>query len=129
MKLEHIALASNSEEESDKFFIDLLGLDKVRTFKVSKDKMKQFFDVNDSHNFIRYEKEEFSVEVIITNKRKQVKDKFTHSCILVEDSIKFIQKAAAMGYDTIEVPRDGANGYYLFLRDNFGNLFEIKGSS
>lgn len=126
MKLEHIALASNSEEESDKFFIDLLGLDKVKTFEVEKEKMNQFFNVNKSHNFIRYQRKEFSVEVIITNTKEKVNDKFTHSCIIVEDSIKLIDKAAAMGYHTIKVPRDKSDGYFLFLKDNFGNLFEIK---
>jgi len=30
LKIEHIALASNSELESDNFFIDLLGLEKIR---------------------------------------------------------------------------------------------------
>ena len=66
------------------------------------------------------------MEVIITNTLEKMKDKFTHACIMVEDSIKLIEKAADMGYRIIKVPRDKASGYYLFLRDNFGNLFEIK---
>ena len=126
LKLEHIALASNSEEESDKFFIDLLGFKKVKIFSVDKEKMSQFFNVNESHNFIRYQQQEFSVEVIITNTLEKVKDTFTHACIMVEDSIKLIEKAADMGYRVIKVPRNKGDGYYLFLRDNFGNLFEIK---
>jgi catechol 2,3-dioxygenase-like lactoylglutathione lyase family enzyme len=126
LKLEHIALASNSEEESDKFFIDLLGLEKVKTFEVDKKKMSQFFDIKESHNFIRYQQQEFSVEVIVTNSLEKAKDRFTHTCIIVENSIKLIEKAIEMGYLTIKVPRDKGNGYYLFLRDNFGNLFEIK---
>lgn len=128
MKIEHIALASNSERESDRFFINLLGLEKIRNFMVSNDKMKKFFNVDDAHNFIRYGKEEFSVEVIVTNKKEQVKDRFTHSCIVVEDGIKLLEKAEAMGYKTIKVPRDKDSGYYLFLKDSFGNLFEIKES-
>jgi len=129
LKLEHIALASNSEEESDNFFIELLGLDKVKNFIVDKEKMSQFFNVNESHKFIRYQKREFSVEVIITNTMEKANDKFTDFCIIVEDSIKLIEKAEAMGYDTIKVPRGKDNGYYLFLRDTFGNLFEIKAVS
>lgn len=128
MKIEHIALASNSEQESDKFFLDLLGLEKLRNFTVSSDKMRGFFGVNEAHNFIRYGKGEFSVEIIVTNKKELVKDRFTHSCIVVEDGIKLLEKAEAMGYKTIKVPRDKGNGYYLFLKDSFGNLFEIKES-
>lgn len=129
MKLEHIALASNSEVESDKFFMDLFGLEKIRSFTVSDDKMRQFFNVSEAHNFIRYEKNELSVEVIITSTADKVKDKFTHTCIIVEDGVKLIEKAKAMGYDTIKVPRDEKKGFYLFLKDPFGNLFEIKGIS
>jgi len=126
LKIEHIALASNSEKESDEFFIDLLGLEKIKKFTVSNDKMIQFFNVNETHSFIRYEKKNMSIEVIITNKQEAVKDKFTHSCIVVEDGIKLLEKAATMGYKTIKVPRVNDEGYYLFLKDKFGNLFEIK---
>jgi catechol 2,3-dioxygenase-like lactoylglutathione lyase family enzyme len=128
LKIEHIALASNSERESDKFFIDLFGLEKVRNFMVSNDKMKKFFNVDAAHNFIRYGKEEVSVEVIVTNKKEQAKDSFTHSCIVVEDGLKLLEKAETMGYKTIKVSREKDSGYYLFLKDNFGNLFEIKES-
>lgn len=126
MKIEHIALASNSEKESDEFFIDLLGLEKIKKFTVSNDKMAQFFNVNENHSFIRYEKNNISIEVIITNKMEKVKDKFTHSCIVVEDGVKLLEKAAAMGYETTKLPRVNNEGYYLFLKDKFGNLFEIK---
>ena len=126
LKFEHIAVASNSEEESDKFFVELLGLDKLRTFTVSSDKMNKFFNVNEDHNFIRYEKQDLSVEVIITNKQEGIKDKFTHSCILVENSINLTDKADTMGFKVIKVPREKNEGYYLFIKDTFGNLFEIK---
>ena len=126
LKFEHIAVASNSEEESDKFFVELLGLDKLRTFTVSSDKMNKFFNVNEENKFIRYEKQDLSVEVIITNKQESFKDKFTHSCILVQNCINITDKADAMGFKVIKVPREKEEGYYLFIKDTFGNLFEIK---
>ncbi|TFF86520.1 MAG: hypothetical protein EU517_00320 [Promethearchaeota archaeon] len=129
LKLDHIALASNSEEESDKFFISLLDMNKVRNFEVSNDKMRQFFSVNERHNFVRYENEDFSVEIVITNEKDRVKDTFTHTCISVKNGLKLIEKATSMGYVTIKVPRDRDDGYYLFLKDAFGNLFEIKETS
>ena len=110
LKLEHIALASNSEKESDVFFIELLGLEKIRTFTVSSEKMNRFFDINETHKFIRYEKHDLSVEVIITNKKATAKDQFTHSCILVEDSINLLKRAESMGYRTIMVPKDQGDG-------------------
>ncbi|GAH33544.1 unnamed protein product, partial [marine sediment metagenome] len=35
-------------------------------------------------------------------------------------------KASSMGYDVVKVPRDDSNGYYLFIRDSFHNIYEIK---
>ncbi|MEJ2295449.1 MAG: VOC family protein [Candidatus Lokiarchaeota archaeon] len=126
LKFEHIAVASNSEGESDKFFVKLLGLDKLRTFTVSNDKMNKFFNIDEEHKFIRYEKQDLSVEVIITNKQECAKDNFTHSCISVENCISLIERADTMGYDVKKVPREKNKGYYLFIKDSFGNVFEIK---
>ena len=43
--LEHIAIASNNERDSDEFFIELLGLKKIRAFTVSADLMEKFWGV------------------------------------------------------------------------------------
>jgi len=31
-----------------------------------------------------------------------------------------------MGYDIVKVPRKDGVGYYLFIKDSFQNLYEIK---
>ena len=126
MKIEHIAVASNSIEDSDKFFCELLDLKKTRTFSVSADLMSHFFEENKEYQFARYENENFSVEVIITNDNSKVKDVFTHSCLVVENRDDFLNNALSMGYKTNKVPRKNNDGYYLFIKDSFGNLYEIK---
>ena len=45
LRIEHIAVSSNTEEDSDKFFTKLLDLKKERAFVVSGDLMEQFFGV------------------------------------------------------------------------------------
>ena len=45
MKIEHLALGYNSEEEADKFFIELLGLNKIRSKTVPPELMEKFFSV------------------------------------------------------------------------------------
>jgi hypothetical protein len=125
LKIEHIAVAENTEEESDKFFINLLGLEKTRSFAVSDDLMERFFGVNKEHNFLRYEKGNISVEVILTEDNSNAKDIFTHSCLLVEDPEDLLSKASSLDFDTKKVPRkDG--GYYYFIKDTYKNLYEIK---
>ena len=126
MKIEHLAVSSNSEEDSDNFFIKLLGLKKLRSFVVPSDLMEQFFKVKKEHKVIRYGNEGLSVEVFITDDRSKALDKFTHLCLVIEDRAKLIDMAKQMNYEVIKVPRKDSNVFYLFLKDKFGNLYEIK---
>lgn len=126
MKIEHLAVSSNSEEDSDNFFIKLLGLKKLRSFVVSSDLMEQFFKVKKEHKVIRYGNEGVSVEVFITDDKSKVLDKFTHMCLVIEDRAKLIETARQMNYEVIKVPRKNSDVFYLFFKDKFGNLYEIK---
>ena len=126
MKIEHIALGYNSEEEADKFFITLLGLNKIRSKSVSSELIKAFFGVKGEYKFVQYAGNEVNFEVFITNDNSCEKDVFTHSCLIVENRDEFLSKSSSMGYDIIKVPRNESNGYYLFIKDTFGNLYEIK---
>jgi catechol 2,3-dioxygenase-like lactoylglutathione lyase family enzyme len=126
MKIEHIAVASNSEVDSDKFFINLLGLRKARSFNVSADLMEQFFGLKKEQQLIRYENSNLSFEIFITDDISKTKDLFTHVCLVVEDRDEFVNKSLSMGYITIKVPRKDGDGYYLFIKDSYGNLYEIK---
>ena len=126
MKIEHLAVSSNSEEDSDNFFIKLLGLKKLRSFVVSSDLMEQFFKIKKEHKVIRYGNEGLNVEVFITDDKSKVIDKFTHMCLIIEDRVKLIDVARQMNYEVIKVPRKNSDVFYLFLKDKFGNLYEIK---
>ena len=126
MKIEHFAVSSNSEEDSDKFFIKLLGLKKLRSFVVSSDLMEQFFKVKKEHKVIRYGNEDVSIEVFITDDKSKAIDKFTHMCLVIEDRAKLVDTAKQMNYEVIKVPRRNSDVFYLFLKDKFGNLYEIK---
>ena len=126
MKIEHIAVSSNSEEAADDFFMNLLELKKVRDFVVSEDLMDQFFDIKKAQRIIRYENEDLSVEAFITDDKNQALDRFTHTCLIVEDRIRLIERAKNLNFEVIQVPRKNNDGFYLFLKDSYGNLFEIK---
>ncbi len=126
MKIEHIAVSSNGEEMADDFFMSLLELKKVRDFVVSEDLMEQFFNIKKAQRIIRYENEDLSVEAFITDDKNQALDRFTHTCLIVEDRIRLIERAKKLNIEVIQVPRKNSEGFYLFLKDSYGNLFEIK---
>lgn len=126
MKIDHIAVSSKTVEDSDKFFIELLGMKKERDFIVSDHLMEQFFGVKKKQRILRYENENASVEAFIMNDDSRALDTFTHTCLLIEDREKLIEKAKQLNFKVIKVPRKNSTGFYLFLKDKFGNLFEIK---
>jgi catechol 2,3-dioxygenase-like lactoylglutathione lyase family enzyme len=127
MKIEHLAVAANNEEESDEFFIRLLELEKVRVFNVSSNLMSKFFGINDEHKVIRYSNLEVNFEVFITKGKSRAMDVFTHSCLIIENRDKLVKNAKKLQYQVMKVPREGdEKNYYLFLKDKYGNLYEIK---
>ena len=126
MKIDHIAVSSNSEEKADDFFNNLLGLKKVKSFVVSDDLMEQFFKIKREQRIVRYENDVLSVEVFITDDNSQACDRFTHTCLVIEDRVSLIERARKLNIEVIQVPRKDSENFYLFLKDFYGNLFEIK---
>jgi len=126
MKIEHIAVGYNSEEESDRFFIELFGLKKIHSKTVSNDLMEKFFGVKKEYKFIVYGNKDSNFEVFITNDDSKAHDIYSHFCLLIENRDEFVAKASSMGFDVVKVPRKDGEGYYLFIKDLFDNLYEIK---
>lgn len=124
--IEHIAVATNSELDSDKFFIELLGLKKTRSFTVSPDLMEKFFGLKKEQHIVRYGNKNLDFEVFITNDSSRARDIFTHSCLIIENRDELVKKASSMGFMVVKVPRKDRNGYYLFIKDSYQNLYEIK---
>lgn len=126
IKIDHIAVGSNSEQDADKFFIELLGLQRTRSFTVSADLMNQFFSLNNDLPVIRYGNSNLNFEVFITGNVEKAKNTFIHSCIVIDNRDEFLNKAITLRFPTIKVPRKDGDSYYLFIKDLFDNLYEIK---
>ena len=126
MKIEHIAVASNTIEDSDKFFSELLGLRKVKDFLLPLDLTEKIFEINKEQRIVRYSNDNLIAEIFITDDNSKAKDIFTHPCIIVENREKLIEKATSMGFPIIKALRKDRDDYILFIKDFFGNLYEIK---
>ncbi|MBD3212898.1 MAG: hypothetical protein GF311_09845 [Candidatus Lokiarchaeota archaeon] len=126
MKLEHFAVSSNSIEDCDEFFRKILGFKKTRDFHVNADLMEQFFGVKKEQQILRYEKNTLSAEIFINTEESSMRDTFTHVCLIIENRDKLIDKLEGHGYDYVKVQREGKESYYLFIKDKFGNIYEIK---
>jgi hypothetical protein len=125
MKLDHVAVTFNSEVESDNFFENFLSLRKTRDFTINSTLNETFFGISKEQKILRYENDKFSIEVFITNDNTKSMDLFTHICIKVDDRDNLIEKAKLMNIEYIKEPRKDNDSYYLFIKDSFGNLYEI----
>lgn len=125
MKFEHVAVATRSEADSDRFFGDLLGMDRTRAFTIPPHLTRAFFGLEQDQRILRYEKDGVAFEVFVAGSDARARDPFTHACVLVTDRDAFASRAETMGYAVTKVPRD-AGGYFLFVRDAYGNLYEVK---
>jgi len=125
-KLEHVAVSANSEQQSDRFFIELLGLKKTRAFSLAAELNREFFGVEQEIRIARYSNDHLDVEVLVTEDDTRSKDLYTHACLMVEDRDAFEKRARSMGLDVVHVPKKDSDTYYLFVKDFFGNIYEIK---
>ena len=126
MKFDHIAVCEPSESESDKFFINLLDLKKEYEFLVPENLSDMIFGIKKDFRVIRYGKEDFNVEVFITTDKISITDHIKHIGITVENKDVILKKAQSLGFPINKIKNEKGNSYYLFIRDSFGNYFEIK---
>ncbi len=126
MRINHCTIAFNSKEESNKFFVDFLGLEELRSFTAPKDLMKEIFGIYKDIDIIRYGDNNIDIEVFLIDDPSEKKGSFNHIGLKVEDRDSLVDKADKMRIESIVIPRNDSGSYYLFIRDSYGNLYEIK---
>jgi catechol 2,3-dioxygenase-like lactoylglutathione lyase family enzyme len=124
MRLHHIALVSSSEENSDRFYRDLLGLEKKDARTVPAEKMAQIFNISEEARLINYGGGNGPLfEIFVTPVRENVP--VSHSCLTVDDREAFLEKCRKMDVPVRRIPR-GDGTFIAFISDCDNNLFEIK---
>ena len=127
MKLHHAGLVCASEQNSDAFYRDLLGLTKERSRTLSADLALQIFGVETELGMIDYVGPEARFEVFISPDWTGPPDhagRVTHICLEPSDRDDFLKRCEAAKADITRIPKGDKT--LVFLRDFDGNLFEIK---
>jgi catechol 2,3-dioxygenase-like lactoylglutathione lyase family enzyme len=124
MRLKHVALVCDSEENSDKFYEGLLGLEKQSSKILSKTLSKQIFNIEAEYKIIDYLTGDLHVEIFIRDHGFQNRTKIEHICLEVTDLPAFLEKCHSMGIHVRQIPK--GQGLITFITDFDGNLFEIK---
>jgi catechol 2,3-dioxygenase-like lactoylglutathione lyase family enzyme len=126
MLLKHVALVCGSEKNSDKFYRDLLGLEKQNPKILSRALSQQIFNDDAEYKIINYMAGGVHVEIFLSDHGVQDRTKIAHICLEVANLPEFLQKCHSMGIHVRQIPK--GEGSIIFIADFDGNLFEIKES-
>jgi catechol 2,3-dioxygenase-like lactoylglutathione lyase family enzyme len=126
MILKHVALVCSSESGSDRFYSELLGLQKLNTKMLSAELSKQIFNSKSGYKLINYAGAGIHFEIFVGPVPHAGLNKIDHVCLEIEDMESFLKKCRSMGIAITQIPKGDST--ITFIRDDDGNLFEIKGS-
>jgi catechol 2,3-dioxygenase-like lactoylglutathione lyase family enzyme len=125
MILKHLALVCSTESGSDRFYGDLLGLQKLNSKTLSAALSKQIFKVESEYKLINYAAAGVHFEIFVGPVPYAGVNKIDHVCLEIEDMDSFLEKCRSMGIAITQIPK--GNSTITFISDDDGNLFEIKG--
>jgi len=124
MKVIHTGLAASSEEKADRFFIDILGLEKSMPKILDRKLTQAIFGINNELLIIHYRGGTVDYEILVYQEYKAPEKQISHSCIQITDLITIVKKCRDAGVKVVEIPKGSA--VITFISDYDGNLFEVK---
>jgi catechol 2,3-dioxygenase-like lactoylglutathione lyase family enzyme len=124
MILRHVALTCSSEENSDRFYKSLLGLEKSEPKPLPRALSKAIFNVESELQMINYLDEYVHFEIFISSHSRRSVGQIEHVCLEVDDLQGFLKKCRNLGVEVSQIPKGDRT--LTFIRDFDGNLFEIK---
>ena len=124
MYLRHVALASASEQSSDIFFQDLLGLKKANPKTLSSHLSRQIFNMDVEYKIINYMNDEIHFEIFIDGQKRHKQNPIEHVCLEVDDLEVFLEKCRTLDVIIRQIPK--GEKIVTFVEDYDGNLFELQ---
>ena len=124
MKFVHTGLGASTEKNADRFFVNILGLEKQIPKILNQEMTRAIFGIAEELLIINYKNENVHYEILVYKEYKTPDKQITHSCLHVKNLINIVDKCRKAGLKVVEVPK--GTGVVTFISDFDGNLFEIK---
>ena len=124
MILRHVALTCSSEENSDRFFKNLLDLEKSEPKILPGSLAKAIFNIEAELVMINYRSQQVHFEIFISGDSENNIKQIGHVCLEVDDLETFLKKCRDLNVEMSQVPKGDRT--LTFIRDYDGNIFEIK---
>jgi catechol 2,3-dioxygenase-like lactoylglutathione lyase family enzyme len=119
-----MALTCSSEKKSDRFYKNLLGLEKSEPKILPMPLSKAIFNVDSELMMINYQGEQVHFEIFISGHSINDGRQIEHVCLEVNDLQNFLKKCRDLDVEISQIPKGDRT--LIFIRDYDGNLFEIK---
>ncbi len=126
MRLNHVSLVCSSEANCDRFYGQLLHLEKLETKSITAELSAGIFQVNSPYDMLNYGDDRLKFEIFLSDRRDFVEKQIGHVCIDVDDLDQFLADCNALDVEVRRVPK--GDSQVTFIADYDGNLFEIKQS-
>ncbi len=120
----HTGLVCRSEENADRFYRDLLGLEKAAPWALPQDLSRSLFDTDAELTVINYTGNGMHFEIFIDAGYQGNPGRIAHTCIEVASHRDFLETCQTFGVRVNRVPK--GDRILIFARDFDGNLFEVK---
>ena len=127
MILKHAGLTCSTENNADKFYRNLLGLNKSEPKTLPSDLSKAIFNLDAELLMINYMNEHSHFEIFITHASRPPRRQIDHLCLEIVDLAEFIAKCRSMQVEIALIPKGDKT--LTFIKDFDGNLFEIQEKS
>ncbi len=127
MNLKHVGLVCSSEGNADRFFSELLGLNKEEPKILPADLSDAIFNIDSDLTVINYKNGNTHFEVFITDLANNPSRQIGHACFEVDDRDAFVDRCRKSKVEIIQVPK--GDKILLFISDDDNNLFEIVSST
>jgi catechol 2,3-dioxygenase-like lactoylglutathione lyase family enzyme len=124
MRLHHVAVICNSQENADRFYGNILGLRKIKATLLSEDFADAIFHIAQKCAVVLYGNENMVIEVFVPESPAENKASFVHLCLEVENRQEFARKCQNNNLTVNRVEK--ADSLLIFVSDYDGNLFEVK---
>ncbi len=123
MKINHIGLNIQSEEEIIDFYKNILGFHFEYQFEISQKLAADIFGEKKQVKVFLYKRENILLELFINSLKSN--NIFSHICLETKNREDIVIKCKKNGYKVIKIKRkDKADS--LFIKDKSGNIFELK---
>lgn len=124
MEFLHAGITASSEEKADRFYREILGLEKSGPKILDENLARSIFGIDKSIELIRYKGEKIDLEILIDPGFKTPNSGISHSCIRVHDINELVSKCKKSELKIVQTRKDKST--ITFISDFDGNLFELK---